>query len=159
MASAAESCPHEWTKSPLIILAHSLGGHVISNYIWDVQEADSGELSAFERMNTLSGIITFGCNIPLFTFAYDKVEPIKFPPSTLPDHLRTKAKWLNFYDPDDILAYPLKAINADCNETVAEDIAINVGGLFSSWNPMSHSAYWTDNSFTKPVSNFIASFL
>ncbi|HIE64460.1 MAG: hypothetical protein ABGX83_05140 [Nitrospira sp.] len=100
-------------SKPLIVMAHSLGGHIMSNYIWDMQQSRKAEISPFERMEKLSGVVTFGCNIPLFTFAYEKVEPIEFPPKKLPQHLKKKAKWLNYYDPDDVLAYPLKAINPD----------------------------------------------
>lgn len=144
---------------PLIVMAHSLGGHIMSNYIWDMQQSTNAKISPFERMEKLSGMVTFGCNIPLFTFAYEKVEPIEFPLEKLPQHLKKKAKWLNFYDPDDVLAYPLKAINSDYKKTVTKDIPINVGGVFSSWNPLAHGEYWTDNDFTKPVAKFIASFL
>ncbi len=144
---------------PLIVMAHSLGGHIMSNYIWDAQHANQSGRSDFERMKTLSGMITFGCNIPLFTFAYENVEPIEFPLASLPDTLKKKAKWYNFYDPDDVLGYPLKPINSAYKNVVAKDIPINVGGIVASWNPMSHNNYWTDNDFTKPVSKFIASFL
>lgn len=149
-------------SKPLLVLAHSLGGHIISNYIWDIQSlrkrGQADGLSAFERLETLTGFITFGSNIPLFTFAYETVIPIAFPDPQLPAELKDKAKWLNFYDPDDILAYPLKPINEAYDQVVTADVAINVGGLFASWNPLSHIAYWTDNDFTKPVSEFIAGF-
>ena len=150
------------SDKPLIVIAHSLGGHIMSNYIWDTQHLSRDEqrgLSRFETMKTLTGIITFGCNIPLFTFAYSKVVPIEFPPRSLPSPLKRKAKWLNFYDPDDVLAYPLKAINPAYRKVVSRDLPINVGGLFSSWNPLSHTRYWTDNDFTGPVSRFIAGLL
>lgn len=144
---------------PLLVLAHSLGGHIMSNYIWDVQQAKNTALSPFERLNYLSGMVTFGCNIPFFTFAYKKVVPITFPPARLSADLKKKAKWLNFYDPDDVLGYPLRSINPDYKKVVTRDIPINVGGIATSWNPMSHSKYWTDNDFTKPVAKFIAEFL
>ena len=147
------------SPKPMIVLAHSLGGHIMSNYIWDMQHSTDPSLSDFERMNYLSGIITFGCNIPLFTFAFDEVVPIDFPPTALPDELKSKAKWFNYYDPDDVLGYPVKPINTKYRQTVKKDIAINVGGILSSWNPMSHSKYWTDNDFTVPVSKYIAKFL
>ena len=89
---------------------------------------------------------------------YEAVEPIEFPPGELTAALKRKAIWLNFYDPDDVLGYPLKAINADYRKAVTKDIPINVGG-FSSWNPLAHGGYWTDNSFTKPVAKLITSFL
>ena len=81
---------------PLVALAHSFGGHILSNYIWDRQQRPDKRLSSFERMNWLSGFITFGCNIPLFTFACTEVVPIRFPPPRLPARLKPKARWLNF---------------------------------------------------------------
>lgn len=146
-------------NKPMLILAHSLGGHIMSNYVWDMQNSDTSGMSPFERMDKLSGMVTFGCNIPFFTFAYDDVIPIEFPPAGLSQALKNKAKWLNYYDSDDVLGYPLKSINPAYDNTVSEDISINVGGLFSSWNPLSHNEYWTDNDFTKPVSQFIKTFL
>ncbi|NIQ25049.1 MAG: hypothetical protein GTN88_00300, partial [Gammaproteobacteria bacterium] len=42
-------------SAPLVILAHSLGGHIISNYIWDLQKKNAivapGD-NDFERMRT-----------------------------------------------------------------------------------------------------------
>ncbi len=136
-------------EAPLVILAHSLGGHIISNYIWDIQKRNAivepGD-NDFERMRTLAGLVTFGCNIPLFTFALNKIVPITLPKS---------AKWLNFFDPDDVLGYPLKPLSAAYRRAVSRDIAINVGGIVASWNPLSHSKYWTDNDFTKPAARFL----
>lgn len=69
------------------------------------------------------------------------------------------AKWLNYYDPDDVLGYPLKPINAEYRKVVSKDIAINTGGILTSWNPMAHNGYWTDNDFTKPVAKYIGQFV
>ncbi|NIQ25048.1 MAG: hypothetical protein GTN88_00295, partial [Gammaproteobacteria bacterium] len=65
------------------------------------------------------------------------------------------ASWLNFFDPDDVLGYPLKPLSPEYRRAVSRDITINVGGIAASWNPLSHSKYWTDNDFTKPVAKFI----
>jgi hypothetical protein len=146
-------------------MAHSLGCHMISNYIWDIQrvrEADREwieELGPFERMQTLAGMITFGCNIPLFTFACRRVVPIAFPAKELPKAIRDKAKWLNFFDPDDVLGFPLKPINKAYDTVVDADIDINVGGIFTNWNPVSHNKYWEDKSMTKPVAQFLRTLL
>ena len=45
------------------------------------------------------------------------------------------------------------------NTAVDEDIEVNVEGFAASFTPMSHSAYWTDNDFTKPVAKYLAEFL
>jgi hypothetical protein len=144
---------------PLIVIAHSLGSVIMSNYIWDEQVQKGRGQTAFEKMETLVGFMTFGCNIALFSLAYNPVEAIKFPPGTLPPHLRQVAKWLNFFDSDDVLGYPLKPLSPTYNQAVTQDIEVNVGGLLASWNPLSHTAYWTDNNFTKPVAEFIADVL
>ena len=133
----------------LVILAHSLGGHIISNYIWDVQSNKVNpkiDRNSYEGItNSLRLLVTFGCNIPLFTFALDKVVPI---------HLEKGVEWHNYYDRDDVLGYPLQPINQEY-EQVCMDSEINVGGFLSSWNLFSHNKYWTDNDFTKPVAELI----
>ncbi len=119
-------------------------------------------------METLAGFYTFGSNISLVSLAFDPVESITFPPvglwnyfpagTSLRDISRV-AKWLNFYDPDDILGYPLKHLSASYGNAVSEDRAINVGGPAVSWNPLSHGAYWTDNDLTRPISQAITGVL
>ena len=127
--------------SPLICLAHSLGGHIMSNYLWDIEKGNS----PFQDFSGLKILITFGCNIPLFTFALTKVQPITLPKGAI---------WENYYDPDDVLAYPI-APTRGYKDAGVIDKAINVGGLFTSWNPLSHSGYWTDNSLTRPISDHV----
>ena len=136
----------------LVVLAHSLGGHIMSNYIWDIQQKNickgtMRKLSKFEKIETLRLIVTFGCPIPLFTFALNKndIEPICLPEG---------AMWRNFYDRDDVFGYPLEPINCHYKKTV-KDKEINVGGLLSSWNPLSHFKYWTDQDFIRPVAKAI----
>ena len=149
------------TAVPLVVMAHSLGGHILSNYIWDLQHRNVGlkGLSGFERYWTHAGMITFGCNIPLFTFAHKKVVPISFPGPRLDKSTAKLARWYNYFDSDDVLGYPLKPLSAAYAKVVDADIEVNVGGLLSSWNPLSHTQYWTDGSFTKPVGEFVAGFL
>ncbi len=46
------------------------------NFIYDLQKLKAGITVVsgdFEKMHTLAGKIAFGCNIPLFTFAYKTV--------------------------------------------------------------------------------------
>ena len=39
----------EAKDKPLVVLAHSLGGHIMSNYIWDRQTSQNSKMSAFEK--------------------------------------------------------------------------------------------------------------
>ena len=142
---------------PLVVVAHSLGSVIISDYIWDAQSTNGrarGE-NAFECMETLAGLVTFGSNIPLFSLALPRIESITFPPPALPEPLRSAARWLNLYDADDVLGWPLRPLSPSYAAAVSEDREINVGGIVTSWNPLSHDAYWTDDDFAGPVAELI----
>jgi len=161
---------------PLIILAHSLGGHIISNYVYDMQKAISknedrpkvledfgqpGPLSAFQRLETMAGFVTFGCNIPIFTFAYpkSKVYPIARPGTLIPGPKRLKPWWLNYNDKDDVLGMPLREINhryaALASSNQLRERWIDVGNLLTFWNPAAHIGYWKDEDFYEPVARFL----
>jgi hypothetical protein len=148
---------------PLIVLAHSLGGVIMSDYIWDMKaRRESGAvdgLDTFRQLGTLAGIVTFGCNLPLFAFGSEDPKAVDFPGFALSPALSQKAKWYNYYDPDDILGYPLKQISDSYDAAVTADKPIEVGGLLLGWNPAAHCRYWTDNDFTKPVAQFISEFV
>ena len=147
---------------PLVVIAHSLGSVIMSNYIWDRQQGRDAEqygANPFERMETLAGLITLGTNIPLFTLAHDPAVCIEFPPAGLPANLKKKAKWFNFYDSDDVLAWPLKPLSINYADNVSEDIEVSVGNILTAWNPANHAAYWTDDSVIKPAAYLIASIL
>lgn len=73
-------------QTPLVILAHSWAGTScpISSGTSRNSTARRVARSTLPRPETLAGLVTFGCNIPLFTFAYEKVCPIRFPGHCLP---------------------------------------------------------------------------
>jgi len=154
---------------PLVVAAHSLGGHIMSQYIYDIQFKSSiakslqhlipkQELSAFEKFQTHIGMLTFGCNIPLFTFAYETLKPIAFPGKGLTPAQAAVARWYNYFDADDVLGYPLKVLRG-YEHVISEDIEVDVGGLFTDWNAASHSKYWDDSDFVKPVAKFLGTAL
>jgi len=76
---------------PLVFIGHSLGCHIISSYVWDLNklkqrsaasiesEPDSAiraewtalqRASPFRRLDTFAGFVTLGSNMPLFTFTF-----------------------------------------------------------------------------------------
>ena len=97
-------------------------------------------------METLVCMVTFGCNIPLFTFAYDPVQPIRFPGYCLDERLSRSARWLNVYAPADLLGYPLRPVQGYA-AVVHEDRPMAVGSWFRRHTPLSHLEYWNDARF------------
>jgi hypothetical protein len=151
---------------PLVVIAHSLGCHMISNYIWDVRDSPNAKPvgDPFQDFQTLTGIVMFGCNIPLFTLAYTHLEPIQFPTPKLGPYfpkgtpaqaIADVCEWLNLYDPDDVLGYPLRTLDPKFTKAVTRDIAVDAGKLWRSWNPLSHTEYWTDDDVTKPAADLL----
>lgn len=147
---------------PLLVVAHSLGSVIISNYIWDRQNGRDTErygATPLERMETLAGLVTLGSNVPLFTVALDAINAIQFPPPQLPEQYAKKAKWLNLYDSDDVLGWPLKQLSPSYAEAVSEDIEVSVGNLLTSWTPANHAAYWNDDTVIKPTLYLLSTLL
>lgn len=150
----------------IIVIAQSLGGQVISNYIWDFQESEGiwkeennpdfpqfePEEENFLKFNSLKYLFTTGCNIPLFVAGFNEIVAIDKP--------NEKFKWLNYFDKDDVLGWPLKPLSESYNQVVEKDIEINAGNFFlQGWNPLSHTGYWTDRDFVKPLCETIESLL
>ena len=154
---------------PVVFVAQSLGGQVLSSYIYDAQKAAAGKpvgagiwrnidawaagalgrsLTASEKTflaaGTCAALVTTGCNIPIFVAAHKEMHIIPIAPPT------SLFKWINFYDPDDILGWPLQPLSGGYRALV-EDRAINAGGgvanlLLRSWNPLAHNSYWDDDA-------------
>lgn len=155
---------------PVLILAHSLGGHIMSNYIYDMQRhlrqgGTPVHQTNVENMKTVAGIVTFGCNIPIFLFAYPENEifPIMAPNRELPPALRFRTWWYNYYDRHDVLGFPLGK-SAPSYAQLEQDRAlrdkpINAGKIFTSWNPLSHNGYWKDRDLYEPVADKIKEIL
>lgn len=147
--------------APLVVIAHSLGCHMMSNYIWDTQTGQNGHVidpsRSFERLETLTAIATFGSNLPLFLLSNERLEPIVFPGAAVPtsfpgrsaQQIAEVTTWTNFYDRDDVLAWPLRPL-PNYATTVTADIQVNAGGLLS-WTPFSHNSYWEDRDVIRPI--------
>ncbi len=145
---------------PVIVIAHSMGSVIMSDYIWDRQNWDPQRKGGpdpyannkFESMETLAGFITCGSPIPLYALAYNPIDRIKFPGEELDENLRNFAKWLNFFYSGDVLGWPLQNLSPSYNDT--QDSKITVGlPVFC------HTKYWTDDNFIEPVAKYVAGIL
>jgi hypothetical protein len=167
---------------PLIVVAHSLGSVIASNYFYDLQnDFQDAEYTQFleqtlkipskrdhkpviaaevkhimgdeptplERGETLIYFNTLGCPLAIYNMRYkapDYGVPIGVPaPKLLEKFARLAAQnhkgWLNFFDKDDIIAYPLADLN-DCYKTVVEDVEVDAGPFPKNLTLLSHAGYW-----------------
>lgn len=143
--------------APLCVVAHSLGSVIASNYIYDLQVDPRKHIisdvvreamgdTPLERGETLTLLYTLGSPIALWSLRYREFgKPIQIPSPLLHTYYpQLHGEWVNFYDADDVVGFPLKELNKDYRRIVSADREINVGNIFGSWNPLSHLAYWTD---------------
>ena len=155
-------------KAPLCVIAHSLGSVIASNYFYDLQHPRRPLIAArvkkkigdtpLERGETFTLFYTLGSPIAMWSLRYPNFGiPIEVPSPGLSKHYPDLAgEWVNYYDEDDVIAYPLKTLNEAYRKAIKADREINAGGLLSSWNPVSHLGYWTDNDVTKPIARELA---
>lgn len=135
----------------VIFVAHSLGCQVISNYLWDKDQGQhffAQHRPPWQRLEQLSTLVTLGCNIPIFAAGLAQRQSFRAPSEGF--------RWHNFYDPDDVLGWPVRQLGRDY-ERLATDIAVNAGGIFTSWNFFSHQSYWTDWDIVHHVAGLIGS--
>jgi hypothetical protein len=79
-------------SKPVVIVAQSLGGQVLSNYIWDAQAKKANQgiwtkqpdsiskgsaKDRFRRLKSLKFLFTTGCNIPIFLAGFSEPPPSK----------------------------------------------------------------------------------
>jgi hypothetical protein len=157
----------------LAIVAQSLGCQVMSNYIWDAQQprAYAGVWSAplddgvptdsprdrFRRMRSLQLLLTTGCNIPVFVAGHSAIEPI--------DRRKLAAgfRWINQFDPDDVLGWPLAQLSA-AYAALVEDHAVNASGdtllgRVRALTPYSHTQYWSTEQVLDRIADEIKEML
>lgn len=124
--------------SPVIIVSHSLGTIVISNFIWDAIHGlfNTSQVSQ-ELISRLSALYTLGSPLAIWG--------LRFPDGGLP--IEIEANWFNIYNRNDVISSPIKIINQHYNSMRnLSDIDMKLGNLLTSWNPLVHNSYWTSNN-------------
>jgi hypothetical protein len=150
--------------APLCLIGHSLGTVVASNYLYDLQNRKLPPRiqsiikhgnSPLEKGETLSHLFTMGSPIALWTLRYDDFgKPVAVPAPKF-RHQRV-GEWVNFYDKDDVLAYPLKPLSEPYNKAVAEDVEVSNPGLMA-WTPLgSHGGYFRSAAIQKRICHSLA---
>lgn len=142
-------------ETPLLVFAHSLGGHIMSNYIYD-QFANKPVVdpkSSFQRFETMTHFVTFGCNIPIFTMnePIDQIRPIGYPGTRVAMRSVGKPWWYNFNDRDDFLGMPLAPSSPHYADMAQrgelQERWINTRPWLTGRTPLSHNLFWKDRNF------------
>lgn len=149
--------------APLYVIAHSLGAVIASNYFYDLQRTARRDAvmidreSPLERGETLTRFLSLGTTLPLWSLRYrDFNQPIVVPSPLLHrHHPGIQGGWINYYDKDDILAYPLRDIDPMYARAVKKDVQISVGNWLTSWNPFCHSGYFKSKTIAEAIAKMM----
>ncbi len=176
-----EKIPAEDRESTVVVvLADALGGHLISNYIWDVQcvladdcTTESNLLDGLDpslikivSLQKIDLLVTTGCSIPLFISGFPEIQAIEN------NRLGYRFRWLNIYDDDDLMGWPLQPLGAYFDEgrrgrsyaDLVEDVQMNAhGGLrgyfMKGLNPYTHWEYLETGSIKQRLAQEIGRLL
>lgn len=110
--------PFGAAKIPLTLITHSLGTVIASDFIYDRQKKGT-----IDPRWTFSNFFTLGSPIALFALQYGGAEVFKSPVKVEDP----SGAWVNIYDRDDPIGYPLKTLNEFYDRAVAKDLLVNTG--------------------------------
>ncbi len=148
-------------ETPLVIISHSLGTVVVTDYLYDTQASD--KISKLEKGETLVNLYTMGSPLALWALRYGEwkkkhfTKPLTVPHPFIKNKLNIDTKgWSNIYNKKDVIGYPLQLLNEPYKHAVIDN-EIPVGSWLSSWNALCHLDYWKDGKVTdKIVDDLIA---
>ena len=129
-------------KQPLSIIAHSLGTVISSDFIYDREK----KCGALHENFFLSNLFTLGSPIALFALQYG-IELFKNPIHVEDEN----GHWINIFDIDDPIAYPLKNLNEAYDKAVHADKEVNTGGF-----SVSHTRYFKDREVQDIIAKKLA---
>lgn len=128
----------------ITVVAHSLGAVIASDMLYDTLIKKTRWWPPQIR---LANLISLGSPLALYALRYG--------PEAFQKTVRMQDRnglWINIYDPQDVIGYPLKGLNAAYRDAVFIDKVINAGQwwnpwhLLRQWTLFSHDLYFEDNT-------------
>jgi hypothetical protein len=124
-------------------ISHSLGTVIASDFAWEAEKPGK----FLDGNVKLNNFFTMGSPLPLFSLQFS--GPLMFnKPLAIQD---AAGRWVNIYDNDDPIAYPLKCLNDAYDKTVLADKEVNVG-----WFGIAHVNYWKSDKVARIMAHKFA---
>ena len=144
--------------APLTVIGHSLGSVIASDYVWDHTRGAEPPHYLPEHRLALRNMIIMGSPMALYalrnnpgadkeTLAASLSAPVRVDPDG--------GLWLNLYDPQDPIAFPLRPIRAYAQAGLI-DCRIRAGNWLTTWNPASHVGYWRSSDVAEFIGRKLA---
>jgi hypothetical protein len=144
--------------APLTIIGHSLGGVIASDYVWDHTRgaAEPYHLSGYDL--TLKNVILMGSPMALYALRHNPGADKRALADSLDSPIQVDPDgglWLNMYDRQDPIAFPLRPIKSYAEVGVV-DTLVQSGNWLTSWNIASHTEYWNNEDVARTIGHKLA---
>lgn len=146
---SSETNPNQNTL--LTVVSHSLGTVVLSDYLYDKRDTLESKYQLI-----FSNFFTMGSPIALYAnrfYNHQTKNFSDFKPQKVKD---SNGVWVNMFDEDDIVGYPIRPVNSYCKKTVTADLNVSVGSFLAGGTPASHTGYWEDEQVGKIIAEKLA---
>ena len=138
------------------VVGHSLGSVIAYDFVYSMiqnsklfsfTDSDKETFDAGKWQSSFADLYTMGSPIGLFLmrkkqFWENKFSGLKNPMTKVPSKTR---QWINIWDKDDLIAYPLQNIFSNVPNLV--DVEVDAGMLM----PWAHTQYWSDRRTAEVV--------
>ena len=144
--------------SQLTLIGHSLGSVIASDYVWDHSRgaAEPHHLPGYDL--SLKNVVLFGSPMALYALRNNPNANKKALAESLDCPIRVDPDgglWLNMYDRQDPIAFPLRPIHSYAEIGVV-DCAVQSGNWLTSWNIASHNEYWNSDDAARIIGQKLA---
>ena len=145
-------------QNPILVtvVGHSLGAVIASDLLYD---ALIKKTRWWPSQLCLANMMSLGSPLALYKLRYGSDGDSFTQTITMQD---SHGRWINFYDPQDIIGYPLKRLNKSYDEAVFLDKEMNVGQWWNPWHlllqntPFNHHLYLRDRVVAKAIGRKVA---
>lgn len=139
-------------------IGHSLGSVIAYDFVYSMMER--GQLFDFDSKPTWSSeetqnwqtgfqnLYTMGSPIGLFMMRKKNLWSKQFSALINPvDNAKVNRQWLNIWDKDDLVAYPLESIFRNAANKTVRDVEVDTGLIM----PWAHTEYWSDHETAQVI--------
>lgn len=120
----------ELTDRNINIVTHSLGGVIISDFLYDNPNIN------------ITNMFTIGCPLALYSLRYGT--------NNFNKPINNVSNWINIWNEYDAISYPLKKLNKEYDFVVRKDINISIGNIIERILKIAHGKYF-DNEKTYKI--------
>ena len=145
--------------APLTIIGHSLGSVIGSDFVWDNTQHHSSEPHIMgDHHMSLVNYIALGSPMILYALrnnAGGRLESIRSALSAPIQVAPEGGLWLNLYDQQDVIAFPLRVLRSYADAGVI-DLKVSSGNWLTGWNPACHVGYWSSGNVARWIARKLA---